>query len=76
MTKELELDRMTNRKDLPTLVLAICTAGYLAIAMGYVSHDGLGFSREQIRDTATVSATLLGALLAVDFLGRKLRRAN
>jgi hypothetical protein len=39
--------------------------------MGYVAHDGLGLPSEQIRLAATISATLLGALLAVDYLSRK-----
>jgi hypothetical protein len=67
---------MTNRKDLLTILLGLCFAGYLAIAMGYVAHDGLGLPREQIRYAATISATLLGTLLAIDYLSRKLRSAK
>jgi hypothetical protein len=64
-----------NRKNLPTIVLAFCVAGFFALAFGYLAHDGLGFSRQQIRDAAIVSASLLGTLLAVDYLS-KLRRAK
>lgn len=67
---------MTNRKDLATIVLALCAAAYLAIAMDYVADVGLGLSGEKIRGAATLSATLLGTLLAVDYLSRKLRRAK
>jgi mannose/fructose/N-acetylgalactosamine-specific phosphotransferase system component IIC len=67
---------MTNRKDLPTLVLGLCFAGYLAIAMGYVAHDGLGLSRETIRYAAILSAALLGTLLALNYLSKKLQRAK
>jgi hypothetical protein len=67
---------MTIKKDLPTILLGLCFAGYLAIAMGYVAHDGLGLPSEQIRHAATISATPLGTLLAIDYLSRKLRRAK
>ena len=62
---------MTNKTDITTILLGLCFAGYLAVAMGYVAHDGLGLPTEQIRLAATISATLLGALLAVDYLSRK-----
>jgi ABC-type Fe3+-siderophore transport system permease subunit len=62
---------MTNKTDIITILLGLCFAGYLAVAMGYVAHDGLGLPSEQIRLAATISATLLGALLAMDYLSRK-----
>jgi hypothetical protein len=56
--------------------MAFCTAGFIAVAMDYVAHDGLGFSRETIRDAAILSAGLLATLLAIDYLSRRIRRAD
>ncbi|SDR90062.1 hypothetical protein [Bradyrhizobium canariense] len=67
---------MMLRKDLLTIVIALCVAGYLAMTLGFVAHDDLGFSREKIRAAAALSAILLGLLLVIDYLGKKLRRAK
>ena len=67
---------MTDRNDLYKIVMAFCTAGFIAVAMDYVAHDGLGFSRETIRDAAIPSAGLLATLLAIDYLSRRIRRAD
>jgi hypothetical protein len=64
-----------NGKRLSTIVLGLCVAALFAVAFGYLAHDGFGYSRHQVRDVAIVSASLLGTLLAVDYLS-KLRRAK
>ena len=63
---------MDDRTDLVTIATAVSLAGYAAIALWYVALFDIGFTREGVRIGATVAAILLGAVLALDFLVRKL----
>jgi hypothetical protein len=47
-----------------------------AVTVGYVAHYDLGFSREEIRSPALVGAIVIGALLAVEHFGKKLRKSK
>ncbi len=67
---------MKNQIDLLTVSTAICVASYLAIALDYVAHARLGFSSGQIRSVSLFSATLIAALIAIDFFGKKLRKVK
>lgn len=68
-----EMDR---RFDIVTIANALCVAMYLAITLGYVARHDFGFSRLEIRDGATIVAILIAALLAIDFFGKKLGKAE
>ena len=63
---------MDDRTDLVTIATAVSLAGYAAIALWYVALFDIGFTREGVRIGATVAAILLGAVVAIDFLVRKL----
>jgi hypothetical protein len=62
---------MNNRVDFLTIVTAICVAAYVAIMLDHVANVDLGFSREQIRNTAVITAIVMAMLMAIDFLGKK-----
>jgi hypothetical protein len=61
---------MESRFDLVAIANSVCVAGYAAIMLGYVAHYNFGYSRLEIRGGALISAILLAALIAIDFLGK------
>ena len=63
---------MYDRTDLVTIATAVWLAGYAAMALWYVALFDIGLTREGVRIAATVAAILLGVVLALDFLVRKL----
>jgi formate-dependent nitrite reductase membrane component NrfD len=63
---------MYDRTDLVTIATAVWLAGYAAMALWYVALFDIGLTREGVRIGATVAAILLGVVLALDFLVRKL----
>ncbi len=67
---------MKNKLDAVTAVSAAGVAAYAAIAIGYVAQYDLGLSLEEIRGTALVIAVCIAALTAIEFFGRKLRKAK
>ena len=56
------------------VVRAGVSALVVAFLLGYAAHHDWGLSRAAIRTDALVAALLLGMLVAIDTLGRKLRR--
>ena len=62
---------MKNRVDFLTVVTAICVAAYVAIMLDHVANVDLGFSREQIRNTAVITAIVMAKLMAIDFFGKQ-----
>jgi hypothetical protein len=67
---------MKNRIDYITVVTAVCVAGYVAIMLDYVCDVDLGFSGQQIRNAAMITAIVMAVLMAIDFLGKKLGKAD
>ena len=67
---------MKNRIDFVTLVTATCVAGYVAVMLDHVANVDLGFSSEQIRNTAVITAIVMAMLMAIDFLGKRLGKAD
>jgi hypothetical protein len=67
---------MKNRIDFVTVMTALCVAGYVAIMLDHVANVDLGFSREQIRNTAVITAIVMAMLMAIDFLGKRLGKAD
>jgi hypothetical protein len=55
---------------------AVCLAACVAVTLGYVALYDLGSSGEWVRGGAIITAFLLAALLAIDFFGKKLRKAK
>ena len=68
--------KMKNKFDFVTLVTALCVAGYVAIMLDYVANVDLGFSGEQIRNTAVITAVAMAMLMAIDFLGKRLGKPD
>lgn len=67
---------MENKLNPVTAVSAVVVAAYAAIAMRWVAQYGLGFSLEQIRGTALFTAVVIAAFIAIEFFGKRLRRAK
>ena len=67
---------MERKFDMVTTACAVCLAGYVAFVVGYVARFDLGFSPQEIRVAAVVIAVALAALIAIDFFGKKLRKAK
>lgn len=55
---------------------AVFVAAYVAITLGYVALYDLGFSGEEVRHAAMIAAILIAAMVAVDFFGKKLGKAE
>jgi hypothetical protein len=59
-----------------TITNAVFLAAYVAITLGYVALYDLGLSGEKVRGAAMIAVILIAATVAVDFLGKKLRKAD
>ncbi len=55
---------------------AVCVAAYVAITPGYVALYNLGLSGEEVRGATMIIAILIATIVAVDFFGKKLRKAK
>ena len=67
---------MNNRIDFVTAMTALWVAGYVALILDYVANVDLGFSGQQIRNTALITAIVMAMLMAINFLGKKLGKAD
>jgi formate-dependent nitrite reductase membrane component NrfD len=63
---------MDDRTDWVSIATAVWLAGYAAMALWYVALFDIGLTREGVRRAATLAAILLAAVVAIDFLVRKL----
>jgi hypothetical protein len=59
-----------------TITNAVFLAAYVAITLGYVALYDLGLSGEKVRGEAMIAVILIAATVAIDFLGKKLRKAD
>jgi len=48
----------------------------VALSLAYIAHYDVGLSREEIRAPALVGAGIIAVLVAVEFFGKKLRKAK
>jgi hypothetical protein len=67
---------MESRFDMVTIAPCSLRAAYVAITLGRVALYDLGPSREAVRSGAMIAAILIAAMVAVDFFGKKLRKAK
>jgi ethanolamine transporter EutH len=58
------------------IMMATSTATAVALSLGYIAHYDFGLSREEIRTPALVGAGIIAVLVAVEFFGKKLRKAK
>jgi hypothetical protein len=59
-----------------TVLTAVGVAAYAAIMLAYVARVDLGLSAQQIRLLSIVTATCIALGIAVDFLGKRLSKAE
>ena len=67
---------MGKRLDLLTAATAFGIAAYVAIIMDCVACGQLGWSEGQIRSVSLLAAACVALALALDFLGRRWRKAD
>jgi hypothetical protein len=67
---------MESKFEMVTIVHLVGVAAYAAIALDYVAHCDLGFSLQEIRGAAMITAVIIAALIAIDFFGKKLGKAK
>jgi hypothetical protein len=67
---------MESRFDIVTVANAVCVAGYVAIMLGYAALYDFGSSCGEVRSGALIAAILIAALVAVDFFGKKVGKAD
>jgi energy-converting hydrogenase Eha subunit G len=58
-----------------TAAILLTFAGALltAVAVGYIAHYDMGFTREEIRTFSLASAIILATLIATEYFGKKFR---
>jgi hypothetical protein len=67
---------MESRIDFVTIASVLGMAGYAAFALDYVALYEFGFTQEAVRNGAVVVAILIGALVAIEFFGKRLGKAK
>jgi hypothetical protein len=59
-----------------SLMMSGIAATAVALSLAYIAHYDFGLSREEIRTPALVGAGIIAVLVAVEFFGKKLRKAK
>ncbi len=67
---------MKSRLNIITIVHALSTAAYAAMALAFLTLYYFRLSGEQVRGAATIVAILIAAFVAIDFYGKKLRSSD
>jgi hypothetical protein len=67
---------METRFDLVIIASAICVAGYVAIAIGYLALHNFGLSCDLASCVAMLAAILIAATLAMNHFGKRLRNTK
>jgi len=70
--------RMMDRPQIETAVIELLIGGgsatFTALMLGYVAHYDFGLSRQEIRTPAVLGAVIIAVPIAVEFLGKRLRK--
>jgi hypothetical protein len=53
---------------------SVVTAAFTALWLAYVAHYDFGLSHQEIRTPALVGAAVIAALVAIEIVGKKLRK--
>ena len=67
--------KMESKFDIVTTASAVGVAAYVAITIAYLARY-LGYFPPAIRRTAVAIAVIMASLIAIDFFGKKLRKAK
>jgi hypothetical protein len=54
-----------------SLLMGVITAVTAALTLAYIAHYDVGLSRQEIRTPAVVAASVIAALVAAEFFGKK-----
>jgi len=69
---------MMDRPQIETAVIELLIGGgsatFTALMLGYVAHYDFGLSRQEIRTPAVLGAVIIAVPIAVEFLGKRLRK--
>jgi hypothetical protein len=57
-------------------LMSVVAAAFTALSLAYIAHYDFGLSREEIRTPAVVGAGVITVLVALEFFGKKLRKAK
>jgi hypothetical protein len=66
---------MESKFDIATIIHVVFVAAYVAIALDVAQYD-LGYSLQEIRGAAVMTAVVIAAFIAIDFFGKKLGKAK
>jgi hypothetical protein len=55
-------------------MIATSKATIVSLSLAYIAHEDLGVTSEEIRIPALAAASVIAALLAAEFFGKKLRK--
>ena len=67
---------MESKFDIVTIIHVVFVAAYVAIALDHVAQYDLGYSLQEIRGAAVMTAVVIAAFIAIDFFGKKLGKAK
>ena len=56
------------------ILLTFAGASLTAVAVGYIAHYDMGFTREEIRTFSVADAIILATLMATEYFGKKFRK--
>jgi hypothetical protein len=59
-----------------SFLMSVVAAASTALSLAYIAHYDFGLSRQEIRTPAVVGAAVIAVLVAVEFFGKKLRKAK
>jgi hypothetical protein len=57
-------------------LMSVVSAAFTALWLAYIAHYGFGLSRQEIRTPAVIGAGVIAVLVAVEFFGKRLRKAK
>jgi hypothetical protein len=55
-------------------LMSVVSAAFTALSLAYIAHYSFGLSRQEIRTPALVAAAVIAALVAIEIVGKKLRK--
>jgi hypothetical protein len=58
----------------PRHILAFAGASLTAVAVGYIAHYDMGFTREEIRTFSVAGAIIIATLITTEYFGEKFRK--
>jgi hypothetical protein len=56
--------------------MAVNAAATSALALAYIAHNDFGLTPREIRTRALVAASVIAALVVIEFFGKKLRKTQ